>query len=113
MSKTNFISYNGSQFQIPLGYAGLRVDLRIFENILEVYYYKQQCLTKLDVKPPILLLKKVISRRIAGNGTIGYEGKHYTISYKMAGQQVEVKQSADGSELLIYSQGQLIQRIKK
>ncbi|MHA2002334.1 MAG: DDE-type integrase/transposase/recombinase [Promethearchaeota archaeon] len=112
VSKTNFISYKGSQFQIPPGYAGLRVELRIFENILEVYY-KQQCLTKLNVKPPILLLKKVISRRIAGNGTIGYEGKHYTISYKMAGKQVEVKQSADGSELLIYCQGQLIQRIKK
>ena len=112
VSKTNFISYNGSRFSIPPGYAGLQVELRIFANHLEIYR-KQQCLTKIDVNPTVLLRKKTQTRRIAQAGTIGYGGKYYTISYKMAGQQVEVKESADGSELLIYSQGQLIQRLKK
>ncbi len=65
------------------------------------------------MEPSVLVLKKKSTRRIAQNGSIGYEGKYYTISYKMAGQQVEVKKSADGSELLIYCQGQLIQQLKK
>ena len=76
-------------------------------------YRNQQCLIKIDVNPVVLLKKKAHTRRIAQNGRIGYGGKYYSISYKMAGQQVEVKESADGSELLIYCQGQLIQQLKK
>lgn len=112
VSKTNFISYNGSRFAVPPGYAGLEVELQIFPNSLEIYR-KQQCLVKIDVKPVVLVKKRAQTRRIAQNGRIGYGGKYYSISYKMAGQQVEVKESADGSELLIYCQGQLIQRLKK
>ncbi|MHA1521638.1 MAG: DDE-type integrase/transposase/recombinase [Promethearchaeota archaeon] len=112
VSKTNFISFRGNRFTVPLGYAGLKVSIWITGNTLEIHR-NNQCLVSYILKTPILDKKGPQTRRIAQSGTIGYRGKYYSISYKMAGQQVTVKESADGTILLIYSQGQLIKQLPK
>ena len=112
VSKTNFISYQGERLAIPPGYAGLQVELWRIGQKLEIYR-SDQCLVRFDLNTDFYLQKKAHTRRIAQNGSIGYGGKYYSISYKMAGQQVLVKETADGLELLIYAQDQLIQRIPK
>ena len=56
----------------------------------------------------------IVKIHLACNLTVQFKvSKYYSIDYKMAGQQVLVKETADGLELLIYAQGQLIQRIPK
>ena len=112
VSKTNSISYLGRRFPIPPGYAGLKVTLLINTQKCDIFR-GDQCIASFVIAPSSFSKLNSQYRKIAQNGVIGYGGKYYSVSYKMAGQQVRVQETADGSELLIYYQSQLIKRLKK
>jgi transposase InsO family protein len=110
--KSNTISYNGQHFSIPPGFAGLEVNIWVNPDTIAIFR-GEQCIVEHKISPALLSKRKSQSRKISHNGTIGYEGKHYYISYKMSGQQVLVRESADGKDLLIYHQNQLLTRIER
>jgi len=114
VSKSNMISFRGQQYVVPPGYAGLQVELWIYDNSLEILR-NNQTLATFPIEASAFSPERIVTheRRVAHAGTIGYGGKYYTVSYKMAGQQVSVKESADGTTLLIYYQNQLIKKIPK
>ena len=110
VSKQNAISYQGIRYLIPPGYAGLKVDLIITDEIIRVSR-GNTLIIELQYQKSSINLDSGKIRTISQSGTIGYKGNYYNISYKMAGQRVLVRESEDGTELLIYAEGQLIRRI--
>lgn len=114
MRREKKLSFRGQQYPVPPGYAGLQVELWVSDNSIEILK-NNQLLAKFPLDSYILSAerRKTHTRRVAQAGTIGYGGKYYTESYKMAGQQVSVKESADGTTLLIYYQDQLIKELPK
>lgn len=112
VTKYNTISYKSQEFEIPPGYVRAKVDVIEYEEKLEIYYNDQL----LIVHPynVALFSKKsgYSTRRIRKNGTISYKGKSYNIDYKLGGKRVEVQESNNGRELLVYLDGILISKLK-
>ena len=112
VNKYNTISYKGQTFEIPPGYVGSKVDVIEYENKLEIYH-KDQLLIIHPYKIALFSKKPTYStRHIRKNGTISYKGKWYTIDYKLGGKSVEVQESNNGRELLVYLDGILISKVK-
>ncbi len=113
VTKYNTLSYKGEKVDIPSGYAGCRLDLLELEDIIEVYYHEKIIVTY--QKQPINIHPggRRNIRTIAQSGTIQYLKNHYTIDYKLVGKKVEIKESADGKELLIYLNKILIKQLSR
>jgi transposase InsO family protein len=107
VSKQNMISFQGSKYAIPPGFAGLKVTLLIIGEKFRVSRGDELIQEYSILNSPINFRSEKF-RIISQSGTISYNGKKYTISYKMAGQRVLVRESGDGTELLVYARGQLI-----
>ena len=110
--KSNTISYQGHHYAIPPGYAGLEVEIWIKPDNLTIFR-GDQCLIEHELSLSFRSTQKSQSRKVGHNGMIGFHGKYYYIDYKRSGQQVLVRESADGGELLIYYQNQLITQLKR
>ncbi len=55
-------------------------------------------------KPTIEPLnKQKTTRKIAQNGTIGYNGTHYYIDYKLSGKTVEIQEANLGKPYIFFS----------
>jgi len=79
-----------------------------YENKLELYFKDRLLITH-----PYQALTKSKNfektyRKIRPNGTISYKGKWYTIDYKLGGKTVEVQETNQGRNLLVYLNGILI-----
>ncbi|MGQ4876101.1 MAG: DDE-type integrase/transposase/recombinase [Promethearchaeia archaeon] len=108
VNKCNHISYKGQIFEVPPGYARLKVDIFEYEDKIEIYYKEKLLIThqySLDIIPK---KDKPVLRKIRYNGTISYKGKWYTIDYKLAGKTVEIREINAGKNLLVYLNGILI-----
>lgn len=110
VTKSNLISYHGQQFAIPPGYAGLEVEIWISPSKIDIFR-GQQCIISHSKSPSSSSRNKTQTRKIFYNGSFGYKGKYYYISYKMKGQQILVRESADGQELYIYHQNKLLMKL--
>lgn len=111
VSKYNAISYKGQNFDVPPGYALTKVDVIEYEDKLELYFKDKLLITH----PYLILLRakknKVKLRKIRKNGTISYNGRWYTIDYKLASKTVEVQETNSGRTLLVYLDGVLIAKL--
>lgn len=108
VSKYNTISYKGQNFEIPPGYSLLKVTTIEYEDKLEVYH-KDHLITSHPYRVSIKSNKNEKKvRRIRKNGTISYKGKWYTIDYKLGGKTVEVQETNNGQNLLVYLDGKLV-----
>jgi transposase InsO family protein len=108
VSKYNEISYKAQKFEVPPGYAGMRVDVIEYEDKIEIYYHENLLITH---PYRVKALRKRKTRKILHNGTIAYKGKYYNIDYKLAGKTVEVQEINNGQLLLVYLDGLLIKEI--
>lgn len=113
VTKYNQISFNGNSIDIPSGYAGCTVDLLELSDVIEVYHRDQLVLSHQTQPVPLMKNQRQEIRSIAQNGTIQFQKHFYTIDYKLAGKKVEIKESADGKELLIYLKSLLIKRLSR
>jgi len=112
VTKYNTISYKSQEFKIPPGYVRAKVDVIEYEEKLEIYHNDQ--LLIIHPYNVAYFSKKSghSTRRIRKNGTISYKGKSYSIDYKLGGKRVEVQESNNGRELLVYLDGILIDNLK-
>ena len=81
------------------------------EYKLEIYHKNKLLITHPYQVLTNLKKKTLITRRIRKNGTISYKGKWYTIDYKLAGKTVEVQETNQGRDLLVYLNDKLIQTL--
>ena len=113
VSKYNEISYKTQKFEIPPGYSGSRVKIIEYEDKIDVFY-RDDLIISHPYKPTVESLKKQKkTRKITHNGTIGYNGTHYYIDYKLSGKTVKIQEANLGKELLIYLNGVLLKKIRK
>ena len=113
VTKQNMVSFKGEAIQLPKGYAGCRVDLLDLGEMIEIYH-QDILLCTYELEPlAINPNNRKIHRKIAQNGTIQYLKKYYSIDYKLARKKVEIKESCDQTELLIYLNSILIKRLSK
>ena len=111
VTKYNYIHFETATYTVPSGYVGLNVNLLRFDSHLDIYYHDRLLISHpLD---PIIesIVKKKVTRTISAAGTIGYKGIHYSIDYKMRGYHVDVRESNDGQQILIYFQDKLIKTL--
>ncbi len=108
VNKCNQISYKGQNFDVPPGYARLKIEVFELEDKLELYYKDKLLITRSYTAAITLKNKSKIVRKIRPNGTISYMGKWYSIDYKLAGKTVEVQEINNGKTLLIYLNGVLL-----
>ncbi len=108
VNKYNEVHYKSQKYHIPSGYSGTRVEIIEYEDKIEIYYRDQLIITH-SYNVPILQTKKV--RKITHNGTIKYKGKDYSIDYKLAGKTVEVQETNEGKNLLVYLKGVLLKTL--
>lgn len=110
VSKQNFIHFQGKKFAVPPGFAGLKVNLLVYDHKFQIYR-ENSLIIEYSLPQYVCSPDRAQIRTISKNGSIGYRGKYYTVDYKMAGRQIRVSESADGKELLIYYATQLIRKI--
>ena len=111
VNKYNEIHYKSQLFSVPPGYSGSKIDVIEYENKIELYFkenllithpYEVEITSKKTGKP---------TRKIRKNGTIAYNGKIYSIDYKLANKTVEVQESDNGRKLLVYLNGTLLKTL--
>jgi hypothetical protein len=111
VTKYNTISFKSKTLAIPRGYAGLRVEVRFLNGMLEVYYKDLLLCTHVMDPAELADMGTSKTRRVSKAGTIGYKGKYYTVSYKLAGKLVTVREANAGTLLLVYLDGVLVKEI--
>jgi transposase InsO family protein len=111
VTKYNQIQYKAQQFTLPPGFAGLKVNIIEYETKIDCYC-QDRCIASFPYQVTIKQILQKISRKIGQNGLISYKGKHYMIDYKYAGKRVEVQESNDGQNLLIYFNSILIKTLQ-
>ena len=110
VTKQDMISVDGTKYILPQGHVGTNVQIRKFHDRIEVY--SNEVLVETFHLPtgndtgtfPVI-------RVIAKNGTFKYKRKVYTIGYKHAHKILTVQEAANGKELLLYHDGELLARI--
>jgi len=113
VSKYNEISYKTQKFKIPPGYCGSRVKIIEYEDKIDVFY-RDNLIISHPYKPTVKTLnKQKTTRKIAQNGTIGYNGIYYYIDYKLSGKTVEIQEANLDKDLLVYLDGVLLKKIRK
>lgn len=108
VNKYNEIFYKAQMFKVPPGYSGLRIEVIEHEDKIEIYFKDSLLIThpyNVPIKPRETF-KKI--RKIAANGNISYKGTLYPIDYKLAGKTVEVHETNNGRNLLVFLHGKLI-----
>ncbi|MHA1492259.1 MAG: DDE-type integrase/transposase/recombinase [Promethearchaeota archaeon] len=111
VNKYNEIHYKSQLFSVPQGYSGSKIDVIEYEDKIEIYFKENLITTHpYDVSST---QKKTIktNRKIRKNGTIAYNGKTYSIDYKLANKTVEVQETNNGRVLLVYFNGVLIRKL--
>ncbi len=111
VKKTNLIAYQGKLYPVPPGHAKCKVEVRRLETVIEVYHEEGLLATHVLDPGDTIPGKSPQTRIIARSGTIGYGGSHYTVSYKLAGKTVEVRETRGGRTLLVYLDGILVKEI--
>ena len=108
VTKYNTISYKGQTIAIPPGFSLSKVTVIEYEDKLEIYH-KETLIHNCPYSVPVRSSKKANIRRVVRkNGTISYNGKWYTIDYKLAGKTVEVQEANNRRTLLVYLHGKRI-----
>lgn len=110
VTKQDMISVDGTKYILPRGYVGTTVQIRKYHDRIEVY--SNEVLVETFRLPtgndsgtfPI-------TRLITKNGTFKYKRKVYTIGYKHAHKILTVQEAANGKELLLYHDGELLARM--
>jgi len=108
VTKYNTISYKAQNFEIPPGFSLSKVLVIEYEDKLEIYQKDQLLITHPYSVSLNSKKKGSVSRVIRKNGTISYNGKWYTVDYKLAGKKVEVQETNKGRTLLVYLNGKRI-----
>ncbi len=111
VNKCNEIHYKSQLFSVPPGYSGSKIDVIEYEDKIEIYFKDNLIITHpygVIIKPEKTVKN---TRKIRKNGTIAYNGKTYTIDYKLANKTVEVQETDDGRKLLVYLKGILIKTL--
>lgn len=88
-----------------------KVEIIEYEDKIEIYHKDQLLIThpyQVSINPR---KKTLFSRKIRMNGTISYKGKGYSIDYKLGGKTVEVQETNQGRNLLVYLNGVLIKTL--
>lgn len=102
VTKYNSIKFEGQGLTLPPGYAGLKVDLVLTGDQIEIYY-KNTLLVSHPYDPDLIQeRKKIFVRKINSTGSISWKGKKYTIDYKLRGKIVEIIQTQTENKLEIY-----------
>ncbi len=99
VNKYNEIHFKSQKFIIPPGYSGSYLEVMEYEDKLDFYYNDKLVITHPYNVPLVRERKK---RKITTSGTISYNGKHYSIDYKLSGKTVEVQEINDGKNPLVY-----------
>ena len=97
-----------NEFHVPPGYSGTKVEVIEYEDKIELYYRERLIITH-PYNVPILLNRK--KRKITHNRVITYQGRHYSIDYKLAGKTVEVQEINEGKNLLVYLNSVLLKTL--
>ncbi len=96
VNKYNEIHYKSQLFSVPPGYSGSKIDVIEYEDKIEIYFKENLLITH----PYGVIIKSEktskTTRKIRKNGTIAYEGKTYSIDYKLANKTVEIQETDDG-----------------
>jgi len=108
VNKYNEIHYKSQKFHVPLGYSGTKIEVIEYEDKIEIYYREHLLITH-PYNVPILSKRKI--RKITNNGNIMYQGKSYSIDYKLAGKTIEVQEINEGKNLLVYLNGVLLKTL--
>lgn len=111
VNKYNEIHYKSQLFSVPPGYSRSKIDVIEYEDKIEIYFKENLITTHpygVIIKPEKTAKSK---RKIRKNGTIAYNGKTYSIDYKLANKTVEVQEADDGRKLLVYLNGKLIKTL--
>jgi transposase InsO family protein len=111
VSKYNTISYKAQHFDIPPGFMRAKVEVIEYEERIEIYHKDKLLIThpyQVSINPK---KKTLFPRKIRINGTISYKGKWYSIDYKLGGKTVEVQETNQGRNLLVYLNGILIKTL--
>ncbi|MBN2396616.1 MAG: DDE-type integrase/transposase/recombinase [Candidatus Atribacteria bacterium] len=111
VNKYNEIHYKSQLFSVPPGYSGSKVDVIEYEDKIEIYFKENVIITHpygVRINPEKIVKSK---RKIRKNGTIAYNGKTYSIDYKLANKTVEVQEADDGRKLLVYLNDKLIKTL--
>jgi transposase InsO family protein len=110
VSKQNIIEIEGHKFQLPPGHAGLRVEIRRYEDRYEVFS-GNVLLDTFKKAPQNVKDPNAIERKVSAVGTFKYKRRAYYVDYKLAGKVVRIQEAVNGKELLIYDGDDLIARI--
>lgn len=108
VNKYNEIHFKSQKFHIPAGYSGTKIEVIEYEDKIEKYY--NECLF-INHPYNIPTLSKRKKRKITSNGNIIYQGKPYSIDYKLAGKTMEVQKVNEGKNLLVYLNGVLLKTL--
>ncbi|HEC39065.1 MAG TPA: hypothetical protein ENI29_12570 [bacterium] len=79
-----------------------------YEDKIEIDYRERLLITH-PYNVPILLKRK--KRKITSNGNVMYQGKHFSIDYKLAGKTVEVQEINENRNFLVYLNGVLLKTL--
>jgi len=86
--KTNEIAYKGRMYPVPPGHIGCQVEVRALDGQINLFY-KDTPLASHPVEPAEVISAKVpLTRRVAANGTVGYQGAERYVGQKYAGTSV-------------------------
>jgi len=108
VNKYNEIHYKTQKFHVPPGYSGTKVEVIEYEDKIEIYYRERLLITH-PYNVPILSKQKM--RKITSNDNIMYQGKPYSVDYKLAGKTVGVQEINEGKNLLVYLNGVLLKTL--
>jgi len=111
VTKYNTISYKAQNFDVPSGYMRAKVEVIEHESRIEIYHEDKLLITHPYQVPLNSKKKTLLSRRIRINGTISYKGKDYSIDYRLGGKTVEVHETNQGRNLLVYLNGILVKTL--
>jgi len=110
VTKQNMISVDGAKYILPEGYAGTNVQIRKYHDKIEVY--SNEVLVETFHRGTEAETGSFpVIRVVAKNGTFKYKRKVYTIGYKHAHKILTVQEAANGKELLLYHDGELLARV--
>lgn len=111
VTKQGIISLGGKKYVLPSGHAGQRVEVRMLEGSLEVYAGGMLVET-FQTSSSTSSIAFFVERKISKDGTFKYKRCSYYVGYKNSHKIVRVQEAANGSDLLVYHDGNLLARIE-
>ncbi len=110
VSKQNVVSISGKKYTLPPGHAGMRVQVRKYEDRYEVYT-GDTLVEKFYKAPGTSGTGQWQERVIATNGRFKFKKRAYTVGCAHAHVVVKVQEAASGKEILVYAGDTLLARL--